>query len=157
MNSEFKGVYKMTYSKEIKVKNHLNLLLFLFIVVGVTYFLVYKVSFLPNGYDLVSQQKDSISIKSFNVLGFEEGISTISFSEKDKWKINDIVHEIYRQKEFLWLLFSAVSILIYIYISKLRKGMEISYAILGSNIVIAVLLPLYFIINSINRVQNLIS
>lgn len=147
----------MNNSKAIKVKNHLDLLLFFLIVVSVTYLLVYKVSFLPNGYDLVSQQKDSISIKSFNVLGIEEGRSTISFSEKDVWKINDIAYEVNRQKEFLWLLFSAVSISIYLHISKLRKGMKIPYAILGSNIVIAVLLPLYIIINSINRIQNLIS
>ena len=114
----------MNNSKAIKVKNHLDLLLFLLIVVSVTYLLVYKVSLLPNGYDLVSQQKDSISIKSFNVLGIEEGRSTISFSEKDIWKINDIAYEVNRQKEFLWLLFSAISISIYLHISKLRKGMK---------------------------------
>ena len=145
----------MNNSKAIKVKNHFDLLLSLLIVVGVTYLLVYKVSFLPNGYDLVSQQKDSISLKSFNILGIEEGRSTISFSEKDVWKINDIAYEVNRQKEFLWLLFSAVSISIYLHISKLRKGMKIWYAILGSK-----LLLLYsafiIIINSINRIQNLI-
>ena len=147
----------MNNSKAIKVKNHLDLLLFLLIVVSVTYLLVYKVSFLPNGYDLVSQKKDSISIKSFNVLGIEEGRSTISFSEKDVWKINDIVYEVNRQKEFLWLLFSAVSISIYLLVSKLRKGMKFWKAVLESNIVIALLMPLYMIINSINRIQNLIS
>ena len=119
--------------------------------------LVYKVSFLPSGYDLVSQQKDSISIKLFNVLGVEEGILTKSFSEKDIWKINDITYEVNRQKEFLWLLLSAVSIFVYLLVAKLHKGIEISYATLGSIIVIAVLLPLYFIIKSINRIQNLIS
>lgn len=135
----------------------MSLLLFLIIVVCVSYFLVIKVSFLPNGYDLVSQQKDSISIKSFNVLGFEEGISTISFSEKDIWKINDIAHEINRQKGFLWILFSAVSVSIYLLVSKFRKGIKIWKAILESNIIITLLLPLYIIINSLNRIQNLIS
>ena len=114
----------MNNSKAIKVKNHLGFLLFLLIIVGVAYLLVYKVSFLPSGYDLVSQQKDRISIKSFNVLGVEEGISTKSFSEKDIWKINDIAYEVNRQKEFLWLLLSAVSIFIYLLISKLHKGMK---------------------------------
>lgn len=147
----------MNSSKAIKVKNHLGYLLFLLIIVGVTYLVVYKVSFLPSGYDLVTQQKDSISIKSFNVLGVDEGISTILFSEKEIWKINDIAYEVNRQKEFLWLLFSAVSISIYLLVSKLRKGMKFWKAILESNIVIAVLLPLYIIINSINRIQNLIS
>lgn len=147
----------MNNSKAIKVKNHVGFLLFLLIIVGVTYLLVYKVSFLPSGYDLVSQQKDSISIKSLNVLGVEEGISIVSFSEKDIWKINDIAYEVNRQKEFLWLLLSAVSIFVYLLVSKLHKGIEISYATLGSTIVIAVLLPLYFIIKSINRIQNLIA
>ena len=55
-----------------------------------------------------------------------------------KWKINDIAYEVNRQKEFLWLLLSTVSILIYLYISKLRKGIEISYQYLGSNIVIVI-------------------
>ena len=147
----------MNNSKAIKVKSHVGFLLFLLIVVGVTYLLVYKVTLLPSGYDLVSQQKDSISIKSFNVLGVEEGISIVSFSEKDIWKINDIAYEVNRQKEFLWLLLSAVSIFVYLLVAKLYKGIGISYAILGSTIVIAVLLPLYFIIKSINRIQNLIS
>jgi hypothetical protein len=147
----------MNNSKEIKVKNYLDFLLFLIIVVGISYLLVYKVSFLPSGYDLISQQKDSISIKSFNVLGLEKGISTVSFSEKDIWKINDIAYEVNRQKEFLWLLFSVVSLSIYLLVSKLRKGMVFWRAILGSNIVFAVFVPLYISINSLNRIQNLIS
>lgn len=146
----------MNNSKVIKVKNHLGFLLVLLIIVGVTYLLVYKVSFLPSGYDLVSQQKDSISIKSFNVLGVEEGISTVLFSEKDIWKINDIAYEVNRQKNSLWLLFSAISISIYLLVSKLRMGMKFWKALLESNIV-AGLLPLYIIINSIYRIQNLIS
>ena len=146
----------MNNSKEIKVKNYLDILLFLIIVVGISYLLVYKISFLPSGYDLISQQKDSISIKSFNVLGFEKGISTVSFSEKDIWKINDIAYEVNRQKEFLWLLFSVVSLSIYLLVSKLRKGMVFWRAILGSNIVFALFVPLYIIINSLNRIQNLI-
>ena len=147
----------MNNSKEIKVKNYLDILLFLIIVVGISYLLVYKVSFLPSGYDLISQQKDSISIKSFNVLGLEKGISTVSFSEKDIWKINDIDYEVNRQKEFLWLLFSIVSLSIYLIVSKLRKGMIFWRAILESNIVFTVFVPLYIIINSLNRIQKLIS
>ena len=147
----------MKNSKAMKIKNHLGLLFSLPIIVGVAYLLVYKVSFLPNGYDLISQQKDSISIKSFNVLGVEEGISTILFSEKDIWKINDIAYVVNRQKEFLWLFFSAVSISIYLLVSKLRKGMKSWKAFIESNIVLAVLLPLYIIINSKNRIQDLIS
>ncbi|WML44595.1 hypothetical protein [Neobacillus sp. PS3-40] len=147
----------MNNSKEIKVKNHLRFLLFLIIIVGTSNLLVYKVSFFPSGYDLISHQKNSISIKSFNVLGFEKGISTVSFSEKDIWKINDIAYEINRQKEFLWFFFSVVSISIYLLVTKLRKGMKFWKAILESNIVIAVLFPLYIIISSLNRIQNLIS
>src|SRR3954471_24641426 len=147
----------MNNSKEIKVKNYLDFLLFLIIVVGIAYLLVYKVSFLPNGYDIISEQKDRISIKSFNVLGIEKGISTVSFSEKDIWKINDIAYEVNRQKEFLWLLLSVVSLFIYLFVSKLRKGMVFWRAILGSNIVFAVFVPLYMIINSLNRIQHLIS
>lgn len=147
----------MNNSKEIKVKNYLDFFLFIIIIVGISYLLVFKVSYLPSGYDLISQQKDSISIKSFNVLGLKKGISTVSFSEKDIWKINDIAYEVNRQKEFLWLLFSFVSLSLYLLVSNLRKGMIFWRAILRSNIVFAVFVPLYSIINSLNRIQNLIS
>jgi hypothetical protein len=143
-------------SKEIKVKSHLKFLFFLIIIVGISYLLVYKASFLPSGYDLISHQKDSISIKLFDVLGFEKGNSTVSFSEKDIWKIDDITYEINRQKEFLWLFFSFISISIFLLVTKLRKGMKFWKAILESNIIVA-LMPLYTIISSLNRIQNLIS
>jgi hypothetical protein len=148
---------KANTSKKFKINNLLKLLLFIFIVVSFTYLLVYRASLLPNGYDLVSEQERSISLKSFNALGLEEGSLTKSFSEEDIWKMNEIVHEINRQKEFLWLLFSAIIISIYLYTSKLRKVIEISYPLLGSTIVIGVFLPLYNIINSINRIQYLIT
>ncbi len=146
----------MKVSKAIKVKNFTAFLLFFLLVISCTYLLVYKASFLPSGFDLVSKQKDSVSIMSYNLFGVEEGVSTISFSKKEEWKINEIGNEVKRQKEFLWLLFSMFSISIYLIIYKLRKGMKFWRAILESNIVFTVLIPLYIIINSLNRIQFLI-
>jgi hypothetical protein len=139
-------------------KSYLAFLLFIIIIiVGVTYLLVYKISFLPNGYDIVSQQKNSILIKTFNILGVQEGVLTIPFSDSETWKIDDIDYEVGRYKEFLWLLFSAISISSFLLISKVRKRIKLGKAILVSSIVLAVLLPIYHIINSLNRIHHLIS
>lgn len=147
----------MSNPNQIKIKNYSKFLLFLIIVVGLSYLLVYKLNFLPNGFDLILQQQDSIIIKSFNLFGVPKDISTVSFPEEEVWKLQEIAYEINRQKEFLWLLYSALGVCLFLLISKLREQMNFWKAILDSNFIFAVVLPVYFISNSINRIQNIIS
>ncbi|KAB2328696.1 hypothetical protein F7731_24570 [Cytobacillus depressus] len=145
----------MNKTLRTKFMKYLAFLLIGSIVAGVSYLIVYKVSFLPKGYDIVALQKDSISLKSFNVLGIEKTITTVSFSEKDTWKIDAINYEVNRQKEFLWLLFLLVTLSIILFVYKVRNGLKLWQAIIESKIIFAAL-PLYIIITTLNRIRDLI-
>jgi len=46
---------------------------------------------------------------------------------------------------------------LFLLIYKVRKGLKFGKAVLESNIIFAVLLPIYPLINSINRISDLIS
>ena len=131
-------------------------ILFIVLVESVSYLAVYKASFLPNGYDIVSQQKDRVTVKSFNLVGMEKDITTVVFSEDDVWKIEYMSDEIKKLKDFLWFLFTASSISILMLIIKLRGGKHWWYAIWESNLIIAILLPLLYIKTALTTIQQLI-
>ncbi len=122
-----------------------------------SYFTVYKASFLPNGYDIVSQQKDRVTVKSFNLIGMEKDTTTVVFSEDSVWKIDYLSNQIERQKSFLWMLFTGSSISILMLIIKLREGKKWWRAIWESNFVIAMPFPLYLINSSLTAVQGLMA
>ncbi|MFJ7933816.1 hypothetical protein [Sporosarcina sp. NPDC096371] len=133
------------------------LILFIVVVGSVSYFAVHKASFLPNGYDIVSQQKDSVTVKSFNLIGMEKDTTTVVFSEDDAWKINYMSDQIKRQKEFLWLLFTTSSFCILLLVRKLRVGKKWWRAIWESNLIMTISIPLIIINNSLTTIQSLIA
>lgn len=147
----------MNSSVKYKIRTLLGFTLFIIIVGSLSYLAVYKLSFLPNGYDIVSQQKDSVIVKKFNIIGLEKDIITLSFSENNLWKIEELNYGIKRQKDFCWFLFTASSISILILILKLRKGEKFWNAVWGSRIFFATLFPLLILMNSLNRIQDFIS
>ncbi|MBM7661114.1 hypothetical protein JOC85_001886 [Bacillus mesophilus] len=140
-----------------KVKRFIAFLVIASLMAGVSYLIVFKASILPNGYDLVNVQHNTISLQSFNVIGIEKEITIVSFSGKDIWKIDAIKHEVNRHKEFLWLLFFATTVSIFLLVYKIRKGKKVWKAIVDSNLIFAVLLPLFPLINSANRITELLS
>lgn len=140
-----------------KVKKILAFLLIASIFVCVSYLLVYEVSFLPNGYDIEAVQKDNVSLKSFNFLGVEKDKITLSFSGNDTWVIDEIKNAVKKQKGELFLLFSAVTVSIFLLGYKVRNGLKLWKAILESNIIFAVLFPLLLVMNLLNRIFDLIS
>ncbi|WP_318617571.1 hypothetical protein [Sporosarcina sp. YIM B06819] len=139
-----------------KLKKVSAFILFIVIVISVSYLAVYKASFLPNGYEIVSQQKDRVTVQSFNLIGMEKDKTTVVFSEDDVWKNEYLSDQIERQKSFLWMLFTASSISIRMLIIKLREGMKWWRAIWESNLIIALFIPLISINSSLTTVQALI-
>jgi hypothetical protein len=95
-----------------KVRKYIYFVLIASIIAGVSFLIVYKVSFLPNGYDIVAMKKDSILLKSFNLLGIKKDIMTASFNPKNTWKIDEINYEVKRQKDLFWLLYFGLSLAI---------------------------------------------
>ncbi|TYS17037.1 hypothetical protein FZC78_10445 [Rossellomorea vietnamensis] len=138
-----------------KIKKFLSFLLIAGISAGLSYLIVYKVSFLPNGYEFTAVQENHVSLQSFNWLGMEKVITTLSFSEEDAWMVDAMLYEVDRQKEFLWLLYTAVTVSLILLLYKIRKGMKPWKAILESNIIFAVGIPLYTLVTSWNRIEKL--
>ncbi|WP_059170261.1 hypothetical protein [Bacillus sp. FJAT-27445] len=136
---------------------YLAFLLIAIILAYVSYFIVHKLSFLPNGYDIEAVQKDKVSLKSFNLLGGEKDIITKSFSGNDTWKIDDIQYQVNRQKNSFWMLFSSSTISLFLLVYKVRNGLKFWKAIFESNIIFSILLPLPPLINTLNYIHNLIS
>ncbi|WP_053366252.1 hypothetical protein [Bacillus sp. FJAT-27245] len=122
-----------------------------------SYFIVYKMSYLPNGFEIETVQKDKVSLKTFNLLGIEKDIKTKSFSEKDTWKVDEIEHQVSRQKKSFWMLFAFAAISLFLFVYKVRNGLKFWKAILESNIIFAVLIPLLPLINTLKYIHNLIS
>jgi RsiW-degrading membrane proteinase PrsW (M82 family) len=140
-----------------KVKKFLAFLLVASILACGSYLTVYKASFLPNGYDIEAVQKNHTSLKSFNLLGIEKDIITISFSGKETWKIAEIKNQVNRQKQTFWLLYSFVTISLFLLVYKVRNGLELWKAILESTIIFGVLLPLVPLINTLHYIRDLVS
>ncbi|MGE6256954.1 hypothetical protein ACQKCU_03420 [Heyndrickxia sporothermodurans] len=138
-----------------KIKNFLAFLLIASILTFGSYLIVYKVSFLPNGYDIEKVQKDNVSLKSFNILGIGKDVKTLSFSGDETWYIDEIDFEVKRQKTSLWLLFSAITISTFLLIYKLRNGLKLWKAIFESNF-FATLIPLITVITSLHRIHMIL-
>lgn len=86
---KYRGVrVKKTFTQKIKafIPYFFVMLTFVFL----SYYLVYSVSFSPNGYELVSATENEITIKSFNSIGAEKSIQTISLSKEYEWKVEAI-------------------------------------------------------------------
>lgn len=147
----------MTDSIKIMIKKYIAFIFICFLFFIASYLTVYKLSFLPNGYDIVLQQQDIVSIKSFNLFGMEKNITKLSFNASNVWMIDELIHAVNRQKEFLWLLYFGVSISIFLIIYRVYKGKKLWKAILGSNIIFAVVIPWISISSAWTRIQLIIT
>ncbi|WP_391115772.1 hypothetical protein [Psychrobacillus sp. L3] len=58
---------KKTFTR--KLKPIISYFFVMIILCCLSYILVYQASFLPNGYEIVSTQKEEITIKSFSFIG----------------------------------------------------------------------------------------
>ncbi|QFF99124.1 hypothetical protein PB01_09945 [Psychrobacillus glaciei] len=131
---------------------------FVMIVLGsLSYILVYQASFLPNGYKIISQQNNELTIKLFNLIGKEKSIQTISLGKDDAWKVEQIEYDVKRQNDSLWMIFSFVSISATLIVMYVRNGMRVWKAIFQSNLIFAILIPLVSLKSAWHSIQSLIS
>lgn len=145
----------MPYKQQLK--NGLVLLISIFILACLTHLLVYKTSFIPRGYKIVSETKNKVVLENIHFFVEKSQAQSFSFSTKNQWRGAEIKRETTRQENSYWLLYTAVIISISSFIFKLRKGDGILRAIFGSNLIFAVLIPLTSLIDSVNRIHQLIS
>lgn len=140
---------------KIIIKDLLLLLLFSSAVGYGWYLAVYKASFLPNGYEIISQEKDHVIVKSFNIFGMEDETRTLSFSERNEWLMDSLNYEVERQQGFFWLLFFGISVSTFALIYRVRQG-AVLWKMLLLGVLGSVPIPLTSIIFSIKHTQQII-
>ncbi|WP_282244621.1 hypothetical protein [Psychrobacillus sp. NEAU-3TGS] len=146
---------KKTFTQ--KIKAFVPYFFVMLTLVCLSYLLVYNSSYSPNGYEIVSASNNEITIKSFNLIGTEKSIQTISLSKEYEWKVEAIEYQIERQKDFLCLLFSMVSISTTLMVMYMRNGTGMWKAIFRSNLIFCILLPLTSLIFVWDAIQSYIS
>ncbi|WP_079528196.1 hypothetical protein [Halobacillus hunanensis] len=81
-----------------------------FVLAGLllSYLMTYKISYLPNGYEVISKQKDALLIQSYNAIGAEEKEIRYSPPAEEVWKVDFLIAQIQDQKEALVLWFTSI-------------------------------------------------
>lgn len=64
-------------------KKPVAILVIFILLIILSYLAVYKGSFMPGGFDIASEQKEKIILKSLNTSGFKENVETIVFSKDE--------------------------------------------------------------------------
>ncbi|WP_391209531.1 hypothetical protein [Psychrobacillus sp. L4] len=146
---------KITFTNKLKA-----FIPYFFVMIALcclSYLLVYKAAFLPNGYEIKSGQKNELTITSFSLIGKEKTIQTIDYSKQDEWKLEEIEVAVKMQKDASWLLYTALGISFTLIIMRVRNGMHVRKAISQSNLIFAILIPLVPLVSAWNRIQSLIA
>src|SRR5690606_27744438 len=125
---------------------------FLAAMIGVVlffYVLVFFIGFVPNGYNIIQENGDQLTIKSYTILGMTEKIYKYTPGEEDLWTSLDIKRIINNEKWYYVLLFSAVTISTYFFIKLKREGQSFFRALMNSYLFFSLLIPFILIRNHI--------
>ena len=125
---------------------------FLAAMIGVVlffYVLVFFIGFVPNGYNIIQENGDQLTIKSYTILGMTEKIYEYTPGEEDLWTSLDIKRIINNEKWYYVLLFSAVTISTYFFIKLKREGQSFFRALMNSYLFFSLLIPFILIRNHI--------
>jgi hypothetical protein len=125
---------------------------FLAALIGVVlffYVLVFFIGFVPNGYNIIQENGNQLTIKSYTILGMTEKIYEYTPGEEDLWTSLDIKRIINNEKWYYVLLFSAVTISTYFFIKLKREGQSFFRALMNSYLFFSLLIPFILIRNHI--------
>lgn len=120
-------------------------------VLGLSYMFVFRMSFMPYGYELVSAEESQATVVSYDYLAREQDRMT---KEEDHVDFGEFVtNAIERLKVSYLILYTGVlmSTIIFVYEFK-RKEKAFLKSILNSGILVS-FLPLLSIYNSIDRIE----
>src|SRR5690606_26366219 len=110
------GKFKTWLQKIIRV------LAAMFAVAIFFYILVFFIGFVPYGYNIVEENGDQLTVKSFTVIGTTDKIYEYTPGAEDLWTSEDIKRIIKNEKWYYVLLFTAVTISTYFFVKMKREG-----------------------------------
>ncbi|MRH42957.1 hypothetical protein GH741_09695 [Aquibacillus halophilus] len=145
--------------KESTVKKIRSILLHTLVILVslvTSYTVVYTFQYLPKGYEIISKEEASITLKSNNIIGIEEEI--IGFNPPDKqqsWKMEYLVNTVNEQELYLFLFFITALASIFLFVYRLNKGEKFSHSLFKSGIG-AALIALLPYIQTLDRIDSIL-
>lgn len=135
------GKFKTWLQKIIRV------LAAMFAVAIFFYILVFFIGFVPYGYNIVEENGDQLTVKSFTVIGTTDKIYEYTPGAEDLWTSEDIKRIIKNEKWYYVLLFTAVTISTYFFVKMKREGQSFFRALMNSYLFFSLLIPVILLRN----------
>lgn len=135
------GKFKTWLQKAIRV---------LSAMIGVSvffYILVFLFGFVPYGYNILEENGDQLTVKSYTVIGTTDKIYEYTPGAEDLWTSEDIKRIIKNEKWYYVLLFTAVTISTYFFVKMKREGQSFFRALMNSYLFFSLLIPVILLRN----------
>ncbi|MCU9614428.1 hypothetical protein OEV98_12860 [Caldibacillus lycopersici] len=120
------------------------------------YIVVFPLSFLPNGYTIISETDTTVVVKGLTLFGTED--VRYEYEPKDAiFTLEEFRSIIKKQKDFYWLLYSFVTLSIIYFIRLRRKGKRFPRALFDSNLLFSIFIPIIPLRNYLIVIDALLS
>ncbi|NCU18603.1 hypothetical protein [Pallidibacillus pasinlerensis] len=111
------------------------------------YILVFLFGFVPYGYNILEENGDQLTVKSYTVIGTTDKIYEYTPGAEDLWTSEDIKRIIKNEKWYYVLLFTAVTISTYFFVKMKREGQSFFRALMNSYLFFSLLIPVILLRN----------
>ncbi|WP_163527382.1 hypothetical protein [Halobacillus ihumii] len=127
-----------------------------FVLAGLllSYIMIYKFSYLPNGYEVISKQKDALLIQSYNAIGAEGKEIRYSPPGEEVWKVDYLIDQIQDQKEALVLWFTSIFLYVSYLVSETIKRKPLWRIVVGKGSILGVFLALIPWLEQLERING---
>ncbi len=120
------------------------------------YLVVYKFSYLPEGYKVISKEESEAVLSSYSLWGTSETINYAPREEADYWKVRYLTHEVHDLKLVYLLFFSAVFLCIISLIYEIKKSKPLIIIIWAKGASFALLISLISLIQHLGKINDLL-
>ncbi|WP_161783106.1 hypothetical protein [Pontibacillus yanchengensis] len=139
----------------LKTRDILIKALFGLMGAGLAYLLVYTLTYLPNGYELVSKQQGVLHIQEYNLVGLKEDkIKWQPPSEEEDWRLKALKTKIPNLMVSYFILFTSIFITLFLTLYESSKGKRIIGDLIASGL--TVLFAFLTLLRNLDRIKELL-
>ncbi|MFD2922989.1 hypothetical protein [Halobacillus naozhouensis] len=127
-----------------------------FVLAGLlfSYIMIYKFSYLPNGYEVISQQKNSLLIQSYNPIGAEEKEIQYAPPADEEWKMDYLIDQIQDQKESLLLWFTTIFLYVSYLVSETLKRKPLWKVVIGRGSLLGIFIAFIPVARELEKINS---